>query len=283
MQYANYRIQLDIQPGGSSVVLSAKRGDTGRRLFVTLTDGGRPYVLEEDCCTVLTARKPDGSKVFHQCAREGGQICCVLSEQLLAVPGPVRCELKVYGRDGMLLTSAAFALLVEGTVWSDGDIAESFDDFSALTDLIGRNQTLLEELQALKESGKLKNGTTFFPAVDPGGTLSWTNDGALANPEPVNIRGADGKTPVSGVDYNTPEERQALLESVLLQLPEHAETVRLVAEALPKVTAIDFSNFENGSFTETVDRETVTHSVVFDSQGRPVLIDAVTIIWEAAE
>ena len=49
------------------------------------------------------------------------------------------------------------------------------------------------------------------------------------------------------------------------------------------VTAIDFANFENGSFTETVDGETVTHTVAFDSEGRPVLIDAVTITWGAAE
>ena len=51
----------------------------------------------------------------------------------------------------------------------------------------------------------------------------------------------------------------------------------------PTVTAIDFSYFENGSFTETVGGETVTHTVAFDSEGRPVLIDAVTITWGAAE
>lgn len=35
-----------------------------------------------------------------------------------------------------------------------------------------------------------KNGTTFTPAVSQDGVLSWTNDGGLANPEEVSIKGA---------------------------------------------------------------------------------------------
>lgn len=46
-----------------------------------------------------------------------------------------------------------------------------------------------------------------------------------------------------------------------------------------KPTQIDFSNFENGSFTETVNGEIVTHSVTFDGQGRPIAIDDTTIVW----
>lgn len=37
------------------------------------------------------------------------------------------------------------------------------------------------------ESGK--NGVTFTPSVSEAGILSWTNDGGLANPDPVNIKG----------------------------------------------------------------------------------------------
>ena len=35
-------------------------------------------------------------------------------------------------------------------------------------------------------------GTTFIPSVAEDGTLSWTNDRGLDNPEPVNIKGASG-------------------------------------------------------------------------------------------
>ena len=44
-------------------------------------------------------------------------------------------------------------------------------------------------------------GATFIPSVDAEGNLSWSNDGDLPNPEPVNIKGKDGYTPVKGVDY----------------------------------------------------------------------------------
>lgn len=50
-----------------------------------------------------------------------------------------------------------------------------------------------------------------------------------------------------------------------------------------KLTEIDFSNFENGSYTETIDGEVITHSVTFDEQGRPTAIDDGTaIVWGSA-
>lgn len=51
------------------------------------------------------------------------------------------------------------------------------------------------------------NGATFTPSVSEDGVISWTNDRELENPEPVNIKGADGKdgedgyTPIKGIDY----------------------------------------------------------------------------------
>ena len=37
-----------------------------------------------------------------------------------------------------------------------------------------------------------KDGVTFYPHVSAAGVLSWTNDGGKQNPDPVNIKGADG-------------------------------------------------------------------------------------------
>ena len=45
------------------------------------------------------------------------------------------------------------------------------------------------------------------------------------------------------------------------------------------VTHIDFSNFANGSFEETVNGEVISHTVTFDEAGRPASIDGVTITW----
>ena len=42
------------------------------------------------------------------------------------------------------------------------------------------------------------NGTTFTPSVSSEGVISWTNDGGLANPSPVNIKGPTGATGPAG-------------------------------------------------------------------------------------
>lgn len=46
-------------------------------------------------------------------------------------------------------------------------------------------------------------GTTFTPSVSSDGTLSWTNDGGLDNPDPVQIVGADGAAGASGTNGAT--------------------------------------------------------------------------------
>ena len=43
-----------------------------------------------------------------------------------------------------------------------------------------------------------KDGVIFTPNVDEGGNLTWTNDGGLDNPAPVNIRGPQGLQGVQG-------------------------------------------------------------------------------------
>lgn len=43
------------------------------------------------------------------------------------------------------------------------------------------------------------NGYTYTPTVSPEGILSWTNDGGLPDPEPVDIRGPRGEQGVQGI------------------------------------------------------------------------------------
>lgn len=43
-----------------------------------------------------------------------------------------------------------------------------------------------------------RDGVTFIPSVSEDGDLSWTNDGGLANPETVNLKGPKGDTGLQG-------------------------------------------------------------------------------------
>lgn len=47
------------------------------------------------------------------------------------------------------------------------------------------------------------NGVTFTPSIDTDGYLSFTNDGNLENPEPIKVLGKDGKDGKDGIDGTT--------------------------------------------------------------------------------
>lgn len=70
--------------------------------------------------------------------------------------------------------------------------------------------------------GSGEDGATFFPSVSDDGTLSWTNDKELPNPEPVNIKGPkgkDGTSPVKGTDYFTAADKAEMVNAVIAALP----------------------------------------------------------------
>ena len=166
-----YRISLDIHDHGSNVLLKAKRGDTGRLLYITLMDGRNPYSLTKDCYAVFTAKKADGNILFNECSIIGNVITYAFTPQTTSAVGKVECEIKLYGAEEKLLTSARFTLMVEDTVYNEGDEVESEKEVTALTALISRAMELLnmgigsddvsladftdEQIEALKgEDGK---------------------------------------------------------------------------------------------------------------------------------
>ena len=67
--------------------------------------------------------------------------------------------------------------------------------------------------------GTAGGGTVFYPTVSAEGVISWTNNGGLPNPEPVNIKGEDGATPVKGRDYYTDADKEAMVNDVIAALP----------------------------------------------------------------
>lgn len=64
------------------------------------------------------------------------------------------------------------------------------------------NQALSWFFVPIESSGS-SGGTTFIPSVSQDGIISWTNDGGLPNPTPVNIRGPQGNTGEQGLQGET--------------------------------------------------------------------------------
>lgn len=146
------RITLDVQDLSTSVTVSAKHGDTGRKIVIALSDGGFLYEVGPDCYAVLTAEKPDGSILFNHCDIEGNCIVYAFTEQTTAVVGVFPCEVKLYGADDALITTARFRIIVDGTVYNDGRV-ESKDEISALTHLISQVSEAKENAEQAAEDG----------------------------------------------------------------------------------------------------------------------------------
>lgn len=137
MNTSKYRFSLEVQESQSNVCLDVKRGDMkSRTLLITLTDGGFPYHISDECYAVFAATKPDGKKVFNDCVIEDDTIIYELTPQTTAAAGCVECEIRLYGADDKLLTSPGFLIAVHDTTFHDGDVVESETETNTLNRLI---------------------------------------------------------------------------------------------------------------------------------------------------
>ena len=154
------RISLDIHSTSSGETVNAKRGDTARKLIISLVDGGLPYIIGEDCSAVFIGKKPDRKVLFNDCVIKDdctikdNTIIYQFTEQTTAAEGRVNCEIQLYGADKKLITSPKFTINVFGTVYNEGDEVESSDEFNALTSLIADTQKAVKEAQEAIEDAQ---------------------------------------------------------------------------------------------------------------------------------
>lgn len=158
MTNSYYKIALDVHDHGSHVSVKAKRGDTGRLLYITLMDGRNPYAITDECRAVFTAKKADGNILYNHCSINKSTICYEFTPQTTCVVGKAECEIKLYGADNKLITSAQFTLIVEETVYNEGDEVESEKEVTALTALVSEATALITEVK-----DKLANGAFIGP------------------------------------------------------------------------------------------------------------------------
>ena len=153
MNYAEHKIALDIHDTVSRVSVRVKKGDTGRRLLIHLTENGYPYHISSECYAVFTAKKPDGKAVFNDCSIEDCVIIYKLTPQTVAAIGLLDCEIKLYGANDALLTSSSFSIVVEDTVCDEESEIDSATEATALARLISDATELITDVEEKLESG----------------------------------------------------------------------------------------------------------------------------------
>lgn len=193
------RINLNLQETNTLISLKAKRGDTGRKLLIHLTDGSIPYPVARDCYAVFTAVKPDGSIIHNPCTIENQVIEYTFTEQTCSCTGTLHCEIRLYGGDRKLLTSTAFLITVFDTVYHEGDEVSSQGEMTTLDDLILRANAFLQETdRLLRWQGSWNSERAYDPydMVLHQQMLYVTLEAMAAGTVPGTV---DGWTPIAGM------------------------------------------------------------------------------------
>ena len=125
MNYSIYRFTLDIHKTKSQVSIPVLFHDTGIKFYISLTDGGKPYFIEDGCRAVFSAKKSGGTQLFNDCIIEDNtRIRYDFTEQTTSSEGMMNCEIRLYGKDGELITTPAFVVIVDARVIYDSNVMD---------------------------------------------------------------------------------------------------------------------------------------------------------------
>ena len=108
---------------------------------------GKPYAISEDCTAFFTALKATKNEIYDACVidYENNTIIYDISRendngeivsQVTAAVGEVKCQIKLIGNDGGIITAPTFSIVVGDTLYSEKPIVEDSTEFTALTTYI---------------------------------------------------------------------------------------------------------------------------------------------------
>ena len=129
-------IDLNLSIDGIPPQLHMPQGDGGRIISASLWDGATIYSPPDGTMCMLRFRKPDGTGGLYDTAEDGTKISLAnnvatipVALQVLAVGGPVHCQVELYApaAEGELLSANrlatfAFLLFVAPSVYPDAEI-----------------------------------------------------------------------------------------------------------------------------------------------------------------
>ena len=146
----------------------------------------------------LLIKKADGNRVRQtkDILYKDGKFKIKVDEQGVTYPGITTNQL-IINDDGRVSTCLFYFNV--GTSL-DREVLQSISKIEVLEEIdkyIAQAFANLDEYEnrldeALDKVKNGKDGATFIPFVDDGGNISWSNDGGLANPNTVNIKGPKG-------------------------------------------------------------------------------------------
>lgn len=125
MNSSNTRFTLDLHSAQSQISIPVLLGDTSRAFHINLSDGGRPYIIEDGCLAKLSIRRPTGTLIEDFCTIKNNTTIVYSfdqNENTAAVEGIHDCDVTLYGLDGQSLGSPRFSMVVNERVTRRDDL-----------------------------------------------------------------------------------------------------------------------------------------------------------------
>lgn len=208
MEKQVYRKSLNLQKSGAQWSIDVKQNDVNsRKIVISLTDGGKAFILGGDMIATIYGKKADGNVIYKDCAIENGMVIVDVEKQLITAAGTVECELRIYDSNAagaQLLTTPRFNIEVYD-VLSDENRITSTSDYSALASETVKSQEatkrandIAETLETKLANGEFKGDTGDTGIRGPQGERGeqgapGTTDYTLLQNQPITILSKDFK------------------------------------------------------------------------------------------
>ena len=200
MEKQVYRKSLDLQKSGAQWSIDVKLNDVNsRRIVISLTDGGKAFILGGDMIATIYGKKTDGNVIYKDCTIENGMAIVDVEKQLITAAGTVECELRIYDSNAagaQLLTTPRFNIEVYD-VLSDENRITSTSDYSALASETVKSQEATKRANDISKTleTKLANGEL---KGEKGDTGPQGEQGTKGDTGPQGKQGPKGDTGIQG-------------------------------------------------------------------------------------
>ena len=135
MNNSVFRFVLDLHSTQSQISIPVLKGDTSRRLCISLSDGGKPYFIKDGCLAKISIKRPTETYLVEFCNIERNTVIVYEFAQnanTAAVDGIHECDVTLYGTDGKVIASPRFTMIVSERVIRSDDIELTDEDYTAV-------------------------------------------------------------------------------------------------------------------------------------------------------
>ena len=115
----------------SQISIPITLGDTARVLYISLSDGGLPYIIDDGCLAKLEIKRPTGTHLEEFCPVEKNTTIKYefsQNENTAAVEGIHECAVVLYDVEANKICTPKFTLVVSDRVLSSDDLILTDED-----------------------------------------------------------------------------------------------------------------------------------------------------------